>query len=76
MALEDVEKSQVATQEIQTKFQIGTLSNPVFPDMLRRPATSVGGSLLAAELNKGDGPMPSGEVCIMAWQIVQMDFVS
>ena len=49
-ALEDVEKSQVATQEIQTKFQIGTLSNPVFPDMLRRPATSVGGSLLAAEL--------------------------
>jgi len=30
--------------------QIGTLSNPIFPEIYRRPATAAGGSLLAADL--------------------------
>lgn len=31
-------------------FGLGTLSNPAYPEMFRRPATGVGGVLLAAEL--------------------------
>lgn len=31
-------------------FGLGTLSNPVFPEVWRRPATSAGGSFLAGEL--------------------------
>ncbi|MDR9394065.1 acetoin utilization protein AcuC [Roseovarius sp. SYSU LYC5161] len=34
---------------------LGTLSNPVFPEMFRRPATAAGGSLLGAELLAGGG---------------------
>ena len=37
--------------EIDAKtYNIGSLSNPVFPEMFKRPATSVGSSLLAADL--------------------------
>lgn len=32
------------------RHHIGTLSNPVFPEMFRRPATAAGGSLLASDL--------------------------
>lgn len=34
----------------RARHHIGTLSNPVFPEMFRRPATAAGGSLLAARL--------------------------
>ena len=48
-ALQRIEMDQLATYQDQKKFNIGTLSNPVFPHIYRRPATSVGCSLLAAE---------------------------
>ena len=36
-------------------FGLGTLSNPVFPEMFRRPATGAGGVMLAAELLRDGG---------------------
>ncbi|PTR19714.1 acetoin utilization protein AcuC [Cereibacter azotoformans] len=36
-------------------FGLGTLSNPVFPEMFRRPATGAGGVMLAAELLRTGG---------------------
>ncbi|WP_416136329.1 acetoin utilization protein AcuC [Cypionkella sp.] len=36
--------------EAMARHQIGTLSNPVFPQIYSRPATGAGGVLLAAEL--------------------------
>lgn len=44
---EQVGKVDAATKE---RHQIGTHTNPVFPEIWRRPATSAGGSLLAGEL--------------------------
>ena len=42
-------------QEMQARFGLGTLSNPAFPEMFRRPATGAGGVMLAAELLKDGG---------------------
>ena len=49
-ALQRVAATQVATGEDRERFGLGTPSNPVFPDMYRRPATAAGGSMLGAEL--------------------------
>ena len=49
-AVARVEQSQTATPEDTARHALGTVSNPVFPDMYRRPATGVGGVLLAGEL--------------------------
>lgn len=38
-----------ATQRPDPDFDLGSLSNPVFPEVYRRPATAAGGGLLAAE---------------------------
>ncbi len=38
-----------ATQQPNLQYDLGTLSNPVFPEVYRRPATAAGGGLLAAE---------------------------
>ena len=50
----DVLKKTEVSQQISEKdaktYNIGSLSNPVFPEMFKRPATSVGSSLLAADL--------------------------
>ena len=48
--LKKTEMSQKISQIDAKTFNIGSLSNPVFPEMFKRPATSVGSSLLAAEL--------------------------
>ena len=37
------------------RYGFGTPSNPVFPEMFRRPATAAGGSLLAAEMLREPG---------------------
>ena len=47
-----------ATRE---RFGLGTPSNPVFPEVWRRPATAAGGSLMAAEMLAPD-PGPGGRV--------------
>ena len=39
-----------ATPEMRARFHLGTLSNPIFPEVFRRPATGAGGVMLAAEL--------------------------
>ncbi|MCR9147679.1 MAG: acetoin utilization protein AcuC [Rhodobacteraceae bacterium] len=49
-ALQDAEARGAVDTETQTRFHLGTLSNPVFPQMFRRPATAAGGSILAADL--------------------------
>lgn len=49
-ALETAEELGEATPEMRSRFHLGTLSNPVFPQVFRRPATGAGGVMLAAEL--------------------------
>ena len=48
--LKKTEISQKISQTDAKTYIIGSLSNPVFPEMFKRPATSVGSSLLAADL--------------------------
>ncbi len=54
-ALLRAEETQSATDLDRSRHGLGTLSNPVFPDMFRRPATGAGGVMLAAQL-LGQGP--------------------
>jgi acetoin utilization protein AcuC len=42
-----------ATPEMRARFNLGTLTNPVFPQVYRRPATGAGGVMLATELLAG-----------------------
>ena len=49
-ALQAAETSGFVTDDVRQKFGLGTLSNPVFPDMFRRPATGAGGVMLAAQM--------------------------
>jgi acetoin utilization protein AcuC len=49
-ALQAAETMGEATLEMRMRFQLGTLTNPVFPQVYRRPATGAGGVMLAAEL--------------------------
>lgn len=49
-ALQEVAQTGTATDADRRIFGLGTLSNPVFSDMFRRPATGAGGVMLAAEL--------------------------
>ncbi len=49
-ALQLAEQSGVVSDEVRRTYGLGTLSNPVFPDMFRRPATGAGGVMLAAEM--------------------------
>ena len=49
-ALQAAETLGEATRELRERFHLGTLSNPIFPEVYRRPATGAGGVMLAAEL--------------------------
>ncbi len=49
-ALQTAEATQATTPDIRDRHGLGTLSNPIFPEMFRRPATAAGGSLLGAEI--------------------------
>ncbi|MFM7445462.1 MAG: acetoin utilization protein AcuC, partial [Tabrizicola sp.] len=48
-ALQAAETLGEATPEMRERFHLGTLANPVFPQVYRRPATGAGGVMLAAE---------------------------
>ena len=50
VALLEAETSQFVSETDRKAYNIGVISNPVFPSMFKRPATSVGSSLLATEL--------------------------
>lgn len=54
-ALEAAEAEGTVTGDVRARHHLGTMSNPVFPQMFRRPATGAGGMLLAAELVQGGG---------------------
>ena len=54
-ALQRVEASQQATKNDLKRHDIGSVTNPVFPEIFRRPATAAGGSILAGELLKDGG---------------------
>ncbi|MBF9034768.1 acetoin utilization protein AcuC [Rhodobacterales bacterium HKCCE2091] len=54
-ALEAAETAQWVSDETRARHGLGTLSNPVYPEMFRRPATSAGASLLAGALLSGPG---------------------
>lgn len=49
-ALQRAETEGAVDAVTRDRHGLGTPSNPVFPEMFRRPATAVGGGLLAAEL--------------------------
>ena len=44
------EATQAASPEIQHRYNLGRVDNPVFPEMFRRPATASGAAMLAARL--------------------------
>lgn len=52
-ALQRAESEGVVSADVTARHGLGTLSNPVFPEMFRRPATGAGGVMLAAELLAG-----------------------
>jgi acetoin utilization protein AcuC len=54
-ALQRAEATQAVTDEDRARHALGTQANPVFPEMFRRPATGVGGVMLAAELLREGG---------------------
>ena len=54
-ALERAEAAGAVDDAVRERHALGTASNPVFPEMFRRPATGAGASLLAGELLAGGG---------------------
>lgn len=54
-ALQEAELEGQVSESTRARHRIGTLSNPVFPEMFRRPATAAGGSMLAVNLLRQGG---------------------
>lgn len=54
-ALQQAETEQAVSDETRNRHGLGTVSNPVYPEMFRRPATAAGASLLAGELLRHGG---------------------
>jgi acetoin utilization protein AcuC len=61
-ALERAEAEGAVSDAVRARYGLGTVSNPVFAEMFRRPATSAGGAMLAAALvrNSGVVQVPGG----------------
>jgi acetoin utilization protein AcuC len=54
-ALKRAEAAQAVADADRLRFRIGADSNPVYPEVFRRPATSAGGVLLACRLVRDGG---------------------
>lgn len=54
-ALQQAEADGEVTEDVRRRHNLGTTSNPVFPEVFRRPATAAGGSILAGELLRSPG---------------------
>jgi len=54
-ALYRAERAQRVSDADKAKYQLGTVTNPIFTEMFARPATGVGGALLAGELLRDGG---------------------
>jgi acetoin utilization protein AcuC len=49
-ALQQASDSGQASLEVRERYRIGTMENPLFPGLFQRAASTVGGSIMAAEL--------------------------
>ena len=49
-ALQEAERTQSVSPDIRDRHKIGAEGNPVYAEVFRRPATSAGGTILAARL--------------------------
>ncbi len=58
-ALQAAEVAGSVSPETRERHGLGTVSNPVFPEMFRRPATAAGASILAGELLRAPGAIHS-----------------
>lgn len=54
-ALQQAEVDQAVSNDVRERHGLGTVSNPIYAEMFRRPATAAGASLLAGELLKNGG---------------------
>ena len=54
-ALQRAEAAQAVSDEDRARYKIGAEGNPVYPEVYRRPMTSAGGVMLAAELTRDGG---------------------
>ena len=54
-ALAEAEAAQSVSQAVQARYRIGLGSNPIYPEMYRRPMTGAGGLILAARLTAQGG---------------------
>ena len=54
-ALQRAEAEQQVSPAERDRFRIGADGNPIYREMFRRPATSAGGAMLAAELTRQEG---------------------
>lgn len=54
-ALTRVAASQTAMEQDRARHHLDTVTNPIFPEMLSRPATGVGGALMAGEMLRHGG---------------------
>ncbi|MEM7723582.1 MAG: acetoin utilization protein AcuC, partial [Pseudomonadota bacterium] len=54
-ALEHAERDQAVSDAVRDRHGLGTISNPIYPEMFRRPTTAAGASLLAGELLANGG---------------------
>ncbi len=54
-ALQAAEAEGAVSEAVRLRHGLGTTANPVFPEMFRRPATSAGAAMLAADLVRGGG---------------------
>ena len=57
--LQRAEAGEEITPEARRRYNIATPSNPIFPEMFRRPATAAGGSILAGQMLKDGGVIHS-----------------
>lgn len=60
-ALRDAEQEQQASEAVRERYLIGVGSNPVYPEMYRRPMIGAGGLMLAARLT-GPGREPPARI--------------
>ena len=61
-ALRRAEALQAVSEADRLRFRIGADSNPVYPEIYRRPMTSAGGMMLAARLTAQGGIVRGGAV--------------
>jgi acetoin utilization protein AcuC len=54
-ALQGAEAMGAVSAEVRARYHLGTVSNPVYAEVFRRPATGAGGVMLAAEMLRAGG---------------------